>query len=149
MADVIALDYQVKGASFVYNSKRTRALETQDQIAAWIGSLSANAIVVTELGGATDGPILTLASRGIEVHYAPTASVSKAREEYKFKGRKRDAEVLYKMFNDAEWRVLFRKHQSVGEAILRLAELYSTYTSLIAARVALQNSITAIYIMDW
>lgn len=146
MADnVVALDYQVKGASFVYNGKRMRELETQDQVVTWIGSLKPGAIVVTELGGATDGPILFIASRGIQVYYVPTVLENQAREGYGFKGKKKDAEVLHRMFNDPKWRSSFREHQSASEAILRLAELYHVYISLIAARVALQNSITATY----
>lgn len=143
---VVALDYQVVGESFWYDGKNRRPLAGPDVVAKWIHNLPGDTVVVTELGGAIDGPVLEIAGRGLEVYYVSTAYEKLARETYGFSGRRRDAEVLYKMFHDPQWQPLFYQHAvDVDAGIINLSDLYATYTGLIADRVALQNRTTATY----
>lgn len=142
---IFALDYQVKGTSFVYDGDhRLSPLEGQDKVAQWIQHLPAGAIVITEQGGVTDGPIYRLVNRGVEVHYVPTTYENLAREEYGISGKKEDAKVLWRMFHEGYARN-FHKHTPTDDATVRLSLLYNTYTGLIADRVAAQNRVTATY----
>lgn len=144
---VVALDYQVVGESYWYDGKRRGSLIDPDAVVKWIHNLSKDTVVVTELGGATDGPVLEMAGRGLKVYYIPTAYEKLGREAYGFGGgRRRDSEVLYRMFQDPEWRPLFYEHAvDVDAGIIGLSDVYATYIGLIADRVAHQNRTTASY----
>lgn len=142
---VFALDYQIKGQSFVYGGGRLIPLEGQDKVAEWIAKLPTDAVIITEQGGATDGPIYRLVNRGVEVHYVPTTYYENlARTEYGISGKKEDAKVLWRMFHEGYARN-FHRHTPADDATVRLSLLYNTYTGLIADRVAAQNRVTATY----
>ncbi len=141
---IFALDYQVKGVSYIYGGGKLMPLEGQDKVAEWIAKLPTDAVVITEQGGATDGPIYRLVNRGVEVHYVPTTYENLARTEYGVSGKKEDAKVLWRMFHEGYARN-FHRHTPTDDAVVRLSLLYNTYTGLIADRVAAQNRVTATY----
>ncbi len=142
---LVALDFQGVGESYYYDGEKLYSLADASKVAQWIDDLPKDTIVITEFGGSADGPALRIADLGLSLYRVPTAYEQKAREAFGISGRKKDAQVLYLMFYDKDWRGFFHEYQPIYESIVRINQLYTTYTKLIRDRVAIQLAITSTY----
>ena len=142
-----SLDIQSRGECFTFDGRRLRSFSSLDPLLNWIEQLPSGTTLLAEMGGAADPVVLVAAEKieDVEIWTVPTTYEKRARSAYGIAGRKRDAEVLYRMFADPQWRGAFHEHQAADEQLVHLCTTYPTLVSLIAQRVALQNGMTATY----